>query len=306
MKIIMTLTLILVLSSCSGIFGTEKFEIRNDLEKGDEYVSEVLGITEQYSDGEVLMIDTTPTKSYLKVLDKSDDYYILESYEEMDESNKLATMMKLNDIKYKTKVDMNGKLINIINEDEVYEALFESITSPIKLFANMIEDSEEKEQKLAEMDSIFRIGFSKERLLTIVELGYERSEYSDFIGKNIGEKYTFETKCMVQMIGMVKSRRELMINKTTEGKYHIVVTDTLDSDDYRNKANALSELGGKGRKVVADDAEIQIVVNNSMIVNPENGIKESHTFDMIADMKTEDGTSKKVDKFVIKSLGKKK
>ncbi len=310
MKIIMSLTLLLVLSSCSGIFGTEKFEIRNELEKGDEYVSEVLGITEQYSDGEVLMIDTTPTKSYLKVLDKSDDYYILESYEEMDESNKLAKIMKLNGIKYKTKVDMNGKLINIINEDELYEALFESITSPIKmvakLFADKIEDSEEKKQKLAEMDSIFRIGFSKERLLTIVKMGYERSEYSDFIGKNIGEKYTYETTCMVQMIGMVKSKRELIINKTPEGKYHIVVTDTLDSDDYRNKANALSELGGKARKVVADDAEVQIVINNSMIVNPENGITESQKYDMIADTKTYDGTSKKVDKFIIKSLGKKK
>ncbi len=305
MKMIQIITFVILMSSCSGIFGTEKFEMNKNLEKDAVYISEVIAITEQYSDGELLLNDTMISKAYVQVLEKTNDYYILESKEEMDKSYVFATMMKLNDIVYKTKIDKQGHLIDVINDNEVYEALYKSITSPIKMFANMIEDSEEKKKQLAKMDSIFRIGFSKDRLLSIVEVGYKRSDYTEFIGKSIGERFTYDTEFLVQMIGMVKSKREFIINKTPEGKFHIVVTDTLDSEDYSKKANALSELDGKGRKVVADDADVLIVVNNSMIVNPENGIIESQTFDMIVDMKTEDYTSKKVEKFVITSLGKK-
>ncbi len=269
MKAKRLLVLIIAIIASVTIAEAEKFDLKLNIEKGDKFTYKTVNASIGMVDGEEMSSDTTEQIASFEIIEKSNNGYKSKHLTTLNTGKKTETK----DMEIKLVTDSFGKFLSLDEDKVVLEKLFESFTFPMKMFVNMMKDSVKKQETLNEIDSVFRLIFTHDRLLKVAQHICQETDLSLYQGMEIGKSIEQETRYFLFNLGEVKSKRSILIEKDETGKsYIITTTDVLDGNDYIDKTIKIAELKGDKRSSRYKSKEITYITEKTIHVDIETGI----------------------------------
>lgn len=221
----------------------EKFNLKMNLPRGHEYEMDSKVIKTSFLNGEYLSSDTIAEKSKMEIISKTDRNYKMRIEENIGDFSKV-TGVEMEDIIM--NINPYGKLQSIDNEDDVYNMLYKIVTQPTKMILNAIPDEEKRKEAEKSMDSVFKIAFSKERMMTLVTSSAAGSDFSEYIGMEYEDTTVISSEYLLPMLGEIETKKRVYIRKDEQQKRIIIKTyEQIPPERYVRLVNYFDQLAGK-------------------------------------------------------------